>query len=259
MRWLSPPERVGEAVEREIAQAYVEQKLQAALDLGEQSFCDRRIRLAQLQLVEERFRLANRHSNHLGDVLSAHPHIERFGLQAAASAGGAGGLSAIAGLHHAVLNLIKVLLYELEEIVDAVQARRPMPQQVLLGLRQLVVGAMNREMEGLTGRDEVAQPFAHHLAFPANDSPLIHREAGVGDHQVFVDSQYLAEPFADRAGPNGIVEAEHHVGRLGKGDPVGLELLRELLGLGLSIDEEAQGAAAVSFEEGRLDGVGQSA
>ena len=131
--------------------------------------------LRQFEPIEEAFGLGDRHRHDLGDILAAYLNIERLGLEAGTLAGGADGLASVAGEHHPVLYLVKVLLDMLEEVVDAMQPRRAMPQEILLLLGQIIVGAMDREVVTFTIDDKVAEPFAHDLAFPADDGALVDR------------------------------------------------------------------------------------
>ena len=76
---------------------------------------------------------------------------------------------------------------------------------------------------------------------------------------MFVNAQDLAEPLTYWAGPQGIIKAEHHVGRLDEGKSIGLEFLGELLCLHLLLQKEAQRATALSLEESGLHRVCQTA
>ena len=73
-----------------------------------------------VQLIKESLCLRNRHRYQLGDILTTHLHIQRFRPQATPLTNRASRLSPIAGLHHPVLYLIKILFHELKKIVDAV-------------------------------------------------------------------------------------------------------------------------------------------
>ena len=77
--------------------------------------------------------------------------------------------------------------------------------------------------------DEQLLPLAHRLAAPAGNGVLVDRLAFVGDHQVLVDADDLAVPFAAGAGPERVVEAEEVLGGVFELDAVGLEARRELL------------------------------
>ena len=91
------------------------------------------------------------------------------------------GLDTIAREHHTVLNLVLILLYHLEERIDArtpftTIRRQTVPKPVLMLLRQFKVRCENREVISLCMTDELRSPFAHLIAMPAFHATVIYAE-----------------------------------------------------------------------------------
>ena len=162
--------------------------------------------LVQLQVAEELLQVVDRQVHQLGDGSSAYLYIAGFLLQTGAVAGRTIGLTPIACQHHAVLNLILVLLQHLEEGVDASLFSRAVPQIVLLLLSQLIVRSEDGEVVSRGFVQEFLQPFAHLFASPAHHGTVVYGECPVRDNQLFVNANHLAETLAGRTGTDGRVE-----------------------------------------------------
>ena len=260
---LAAGEGVRHAVQREVAQTHVEQELQAAGNLGEQAARHTQLVVAQLQLPEPLLQTGDGHLYQVGDAATVYLHIVGLGLQARAVAYRTGGLAPVTTQHHAVLYLVLVLLHHLEEGVDAgfllqtAVAGQTVPQPVLLLLRQRVVRLEDREVVLGGMLYEPVFPLAHLLAVPGHHAAVVDGERGIGDDQVLIDADNLAEALAFRTGAHGRIEREHLVGRLLEGDAVGLEARAEIIAQPGRQHHEPQ--LAVSFEEGRLRRVDQPA
>ena len=118
---------------------------------------------------------------------------------------------------------------------------------------------MNREIIAGTADDEVFQPFAHHFAFPTDHGAFVNRKAFIRYDQILVDSQHFPEAFTHRTSTQRVVEAEHHVGRFDKGHAVCLEFLGKLFQDDLVLQIDTDPTNAMSFEEGGLCRISQSA
>ena len=138
--------RVAQSVQGEVTQAYVLEELDAVVDFRQDALGDGGIVLIQLQVAEELLQVVDRQVHQLGDGASAYLYIAGFLLQTGAVAGRTIGFPPIACQHHAVLNLILVLLQHLEEGVDASLFSRAVPQIVLLLLSKLIVRSEDGEV-----------------------------------------------------------------------------------------------------------------
>ena len=251
---------VAQTVQCQIAQAHVDEESDAAVYLRQDAARHLRLVFGQLQAVEECLKVGDGQVHQLRDVASAHPHVARFGLQAAAVAARTEGLAAVAGQHHAVLYLVLVLLQHAEEGVDAFEVGRTLPQHAALLVGQLVVGGKDGEARLFGAADDHVAPFAHLLAPPAHHGSVVDGQGAVGHHQMLVDADDAAEAFAFGASAHGRVEREHLVVGLLEADAVGLELGAEAVEAGGAVGlVEAQQAGAVALVHGCLHGVGQSA
>ena len=245
------------AVQGEVAQAYVDKISEAVADLGEQAFAGGRFGLGEagVEVVEP---LEERFGGHLGefaDAASADLHVVGVLAEPATMAVGAGGASAVAGQHDAVLYLVGLRLEPAEEAVDAFPGTVAVPEEVFLFLGEFIVGGVDGEADVGGVAYEVALPLLHLVAVPADDGIVVNGARAVGDHQFLVDAHDVAVALAGRAGAIGIVEGEEvGVGFL-EGDAVGLEAVAE--GLGLPV-EGVDDAGAASLEECRLDALGDA-
>ena len=214
----------------------------------------------QLQLSEELLQLRYRHLHQFRDAPSPHFHVVGLRLEACAVAGWAGGLSAVACHHHAVLYLVLVLLHHFEEGVDAFEVGRTLPEHPSLLLGEVDVGGKDGEPRLFRSANHHLTPFAHHLASPADHGSIIDREGAVGHHQMLVNADNPSKALAGGAGSQGGVEGEHLVVGFLKGDAVGLELRAEAVEAGGAIATvEAEHAGSVALVHRCLGRVSQSA
>ena len=174
------------------------------------------------------------------------------------------GASTIATQHHTILYLILVVFDHLEERVDAnlvmnvhvLLGWQPMPQHILLGLGQGIVGGEDGEVVFLCASAELFLPSLHLLSMPAFDASLIDTQRRIGDNQFLVNADDASKALAGRAGPYRRVEGEHIVIGLFEGYAVGLESCGELVGqVGWY---EYQYAGAVAFVHGGLCRIDQA-
>ena len=150
---------------------------------------------------------------------------------------GAFGFATIAGEHHTILNLVGALFECVEEAIDAhidiallpSHAGTTVPEQIVLGGCEFVVGFEDGEVVGGGAAHEFLLPLAEFCSAPAHHGTIVDRERAIGDDKVLVDAHHAPETFAAGAGSHGIVEREKVVARFLEGDAVGLEAGGEAL------------------------------
>ena len=214
----------------------------------------------QLQVVEEELQLGDGQIYQFRDVASSHAYVVRFGFQAGAVAFGAERLSAISCQHHAILYLVLVFLYHLEEGVDTFKVACPFPQHPALLVGQFVIGSEYGEAGFLGSVYHHIPPFAHLLAPPAYYSAVVDGQGTVGYHEMLVDADDPSESLAHGACADGRVEGEHLVVRFFEDDAVCFEFGAETIEAGTSVGPvEAQQAGAVSLVHGCFGRVGEAA
>ena len=144
---------------------------------------------------------------------------------------GTDGLATEAAQHHAVLYLVLVFLYHLEECVDAyllvdvflAVAGQTAPKHVFFLLGKLEVRLEDWEIVLGGTAAELLEPHAHLLASPTNHTTVVDTHGRVGDDQLLVDAYHTAESLASGAGSQWGVEGKHVVGWFLEGHAVGLE------------------------------------
>ena len=120
-----------------------------------------------------------------------------------------------------------ILSQEVKEVIDSPNPLAPMPEEVFLLPRQLMVGGV----EGKSLRSRLGHkallPARHLGSVPALDTPLTDGEGLVGYHQILIDPHHHTEALAGRAGTDGAIEAKELVRRLLEDDPIRLETVTE--------------------------------
>ena len=118
----------------------------------------------------------------VGNAASANLHVVGLRLQSRTVTLRTGRLATIACQHHAILNLILVLLHHVEEGVNRhllilrtlAVAGQSVPQHVLLALRQRHVGFEDGEIVQRGTSAEFVLPVLHLLAVPAYHAAVIY-------------------------------------------------------------------------------------
>ena len=220
-------EGVAAALQGEVSHTHVHEVRKPVADLLQQPRGDLLVLVVQLQVTEELRTLRDRHARQFGDVLASDLHVPRLGLQTGAVAYRAGGLPAEAAAQHTVLDLVALLFHILEEPIDAVQTTRAFPEQITLLVREVVDGTVDGEIVLRAVADEVVFPLAQLFASPWCYGIVVQAQALVRDHQVVVDADDVAVPFALRASTHGIIEAEEVGDGFLEGDAVQFELVVE--------------------------------
>ena len=212
--------------------------------------------LRQLQLVKPLFQSYHGHLYQVGNASSAYLDILRLGLQARTVTRRTSGLTSVSGQHHAILYLVLVLLYHVEEEVDtrffllSLIRWKPVPEPVLLLLGQVHVRLEDGEVVFGCMLTEPVFPFAHLGAVPTNHTSVVNAQGGIGNHEFLVDTHDTTEALTLRTSASGRVKREQLVAWFLESDAVGLELHREVVA-----DvrwREHQSQFAMSLEESGL-------
>ena len=117
---------VRRAIQREIAQADVQQILQPITDFRKDSLGNLLFVLAQLEIFYPRQQLADRDVDEFGDAFAAHFHVVRFGSEPCSVALRTGRLATIPCQHHTILYLVLPLAQVFEEGIDGEQSPFPL-------------------------------------------------------------------------------------------------------------------------------------
>ena len=165
-------------------------------------------------MVKPFFQPDDGHLYQISDGASADFHVVGLGFQPGAVTHRARRLSAVTAEHDAVLYLVLVLLDHLEKVVNGnpfvfgpvAVGGQSVPKLVFLLLGQFVVRLEDREVVLSSTPAEFLFPRAHLLAVPADHAAVIDGEVGVGNHQVFVNADDLAEALTLRTGTDRGVE-----------------------------------------------------
>ena len=226
---LTAGQGAGRTVQREVVQAYVEQKAQASLDLLDDPLGDLTLARREVDLSQELGAVGDRERTDLGDALTADMDRQRLGLQPGATALGTGHLSHVALValtrplgvslcvpalderHHTLesrcvgtVPAIAVAVLDVDLVVLTVQDR------VTRTVGQCVPRLVQGELQILTqGRQDPQEVVSRTRPLrPWRDRTLVDREVLVGDQQLWVDLELGTQPGALGAGAERGVERE---------------------------------------------------
>ena len=226
---LAPRQRGRRPGQRQVVQAHVHQEPQPGPDLLDQALGDHPLPLGQVDLVEERQRVADRARRELGDVHTSHRHRQALRPKARAAARPARDLSHV--LFQPVPLAVGVgLLVPAFDRRDDTLVRGPVRagppvavpvpdvdlliravQHDLAGfLRQLLPGRLGGEAVGLGHRLEHPVPVLEAGPGPRGDPSLFDAELGVGHHELGVDLQAgpsFCEKCCTSSFPSGVCTA----------------------------------------------------
>ncbi len=162
----------------------------------------------ELERAEKCARFGDGQRADFGDGPARDAHGACFRAQARAIAIRAGGVAAIAAEKYAHVQLVFFALEPGEETVHAGKARAVSPS--MMALRCSAVSCAERHVERNAARAREAFQFLPQRAVarlgPGLDHAFIDRLAAVGNHQVDVEIDGVAESLAARAGAVRIVE-----------------------------------------------------
>src|SRR3569623_1143982 len=237
---LAAGARAGAAVEREVVEADVEQDRQPVLDLLQDLARDLEARAGELHRRDELVRVLHGHPGDLGDRTLVDVHRARLRAQARAFADRArdGPEELLVVLLRAIARRLAVAALELRQ--DALEPHRPLAgrvpafpldvhpfvtravhQHVALLLAELVPRLVEIDLERLRERvDDVRGPAAvlrDRLA-PHRDRALADRPRRIGDDEIRIRGEPLAEPVALDAHAERRVEREALRRQLGEAD-----------------------------------------
>jgi hypothetical protein len=227
---LAARQPAGGAIEGEVVEAHVEQEREAVADLLEHLAGDLSPRAGELEPFVERVRVLDRHAGDGGDRRVGDQHRPRLGSQPGAEAGHArhraeerlvvGARAVRRALAMPALELgqdalvlhgpLAARVLALPRHRDALVARA-VHQQVAVLVAELAPRLLEVDLEGLGQRlDDVGGPagvLGHRVA-PDRDGPVLDALARVGDDQLRVGRQLLAEAVARHAHAERRVERE---------------------------------------------------
>ena len=217
---LAARERLGRAVELQVADADVVEEGQPLADLLHDPVADQLLGRRQAELVEERERARDRHPREAVDRLATDRDREHLRLQPGAAASRAGPEAHVLLDPLALLRRVGLLVPALERGDDPLEGHRvgaPPPHPVaVLDVELVALGAVQEEVlllgrqvaPGRVGVDLVAVADRLHDRVveaavpdrPGHERAVADRDARVGDDQVGVDLELRAEAGAARAG-----------------------------------------------------------
>ena len=213
---LSARQRAALPIQREVTEADFAQKAQPRLNLLQQQL-DRLIeRRAVVHPLEEFPQPVEWQQRQLLDRVSFEPPQQRVRLQAAAAAGLARRIAAVARQQHPDVHLVRLGLEPFEIAAHAIPLGLPTPapgriavdDPSLLALGQRAPGDVQRDVEA--GREFflVALALLEALGLPRLDRAGAQALARVRYHQAQVDADHATEAAAGRAGAQRRVERE---------------------------------------------------
>ena len=223
------------AHEGQVPQAQIHQAGQPVLHLPQKPLRDGVLCLRQRQAVLPRQGLLHRHAQDVVDGDAAHEHMSCVRPDARAMARGAFGSAAVPADHHAVLNLVALRFQHVEEGVDALEMGASVPNQLPLGVGQLLPRRVHRKVHGTGGHDQPLAPTSRALAAPRGHRTIVQASGRVRHHLVGVDAQHVSVAFACSARPDRAVEVEHVWGGLREDHAVPFEAVVEFHGLGFAV------------------------
>ena len=98
---------------------------------------------------------------------------------------------------------------------------------MFLFVSELIIRLMHRKFELIRSKNQGFFPLAHRFAFPASNGIFVNRKGFVGNDQIGVDADNIAESFALGTRAERAVETECVLGWLFKRDAVCLEAFGE--------------------------------
>jgi hypothetical protein len=197
-----------QTVQRQVIQPHVAQKGEPFPDLAQNLVGDRRLLLTQLHIREELLRLANGQRRGGVDRPTADANVARLASEPGAAAVGACQISAIAAQEHADVDFVLLALEPSEEAADTVVSAVAFDDE-----GPFLVGEIGpRRVETCTGLPrrplQLRQLRAVMRFAPRLDRTLVDRLRSIGNHQVHVELDDVAEPVARRASAERVVERE---------------------------------------------------
>ena len=160
----------------------------------------------ELELTEEAGCLFDRHTAHLADVFAIDLYLARFYAEASPPASRAKRVSAIAAEKNADVQFVLLPLEMLEEAPDATETTVTIDDQLLLLSIEFVPGNVQRNPGLPREAFELREQRPIFWLSPGLDRTFIQSLAFVGNDEVEIEIDSVAEALATRAGAVRIVE-----------------------------------------------------
>ena len=205
---LASGESGSQPVQSQVFQANVNQELQALVNFLQQLVGDGGLLFGELDLGEKLRRLFDGHAGDLADVLAVDPDLLGLDAKPGAAAGRAGRVPAIAAEEDAHVQLVFLALEIIEEAAYAGELAFAFDHHA--ALLRVKLGPRNIERDvGLLGEAlELGEERPVFGLGPGIDGAFVQGLRLVGNHQVEIEVDGVAETLAARAGAVGIVEGE---------------------------------------------------
>lgn len=124
-----------------------------------------------------------------------------------------------------ILDLVQVLFYFLEEIIDAIHMFITIPQDLLVLLAEIRYCTMDRKTVLCSAPDKLVLPLTKLFAFPRCNRTFVYTQPGIRNDQVLINSENLRKPFTYRTCTKWIIERKQIGNRLFKLIPSNSNLL----------------------------------
>ncbi len=178
------------------------------MQLAQNILGDLRVEGGQGQALEPGGGRFNGEFTDLHDILPRQFDEPGGRFQTAAVAGRAGGRTAVAAEQHAHMELVAFGFQIVEVLPDSFDLIAPFPDQLLHLFGKLLKRGRQIHALFLHRQQYLLLPPVRSRLAPRLDDAAGKRFAPVGDDQIFVVLQDIAEPFALRAGSERVVEGE---------------------------------------------------
>ncbi len=205
---LAAAERSQGAVEREVAQPDGLKVAQPGLHLLEHHPADLQLVVGQWQPAEERGSLADLHRPDFADVAAADPRGQGLGPQSRTAAGRADAKTPPAAQKDADVHLVLPPVEPGEKALQPAELplRHAVNDQPHLTLRELTEGHVGADIVVARQCQQFLQFVGVGRRIPRRDRPFPQRFVRIGNDQLHVQPDHVAEPFALRARPQRTVE-----------------------------------------------------
>src|SRR5882724_8544582 len=205
---LATGEGRGHAAQGEIFQPDLIQKAQAVLDLFQKLVCNFTLGFTQREGSEKFSRLGHGEATDLANILAADSDLARLLTQTLPPAVATSGIAAITTQEDAHVKLVLLALEMSEEATDTHEVVVALHHRFVLLMRELKPRNVYGNLLLARPAPQLSEQRAILGLRPWLDSTLGECLRLVGDHQVHVEINGVAESLAARAGAERIVERE---------------------------------------------------
>ena len=197
-----------ETVECQILQPDVVQESQALADFGDKNFRDRGLLRSQLDSFKKARRSFYRHAANLAYIAAIDLDLPRFRAQARSSTRRTQRISPVTAQKHADVELVFLSLQALEESADSRKPVLAIHNYVLIFRAEFIPRHIQRNFSQSREAFEFREQRAIFRFGPGLNRTFIQSLAFVGDDQIEIEINGVAEPLAARTRSIGIVEGE---------------------------------------------------